>query len=70
MGLEKTAYNVSEDVGEVEVCAVVRNVSSCYIPFRFSINMSTVDESAGIIVTYTKLIDVILVSLCRIYQWK
>ena len=48
MGLEKTAYTVSEDVGEVEVCAVVRNVSSCYIPFQFSINMSTVDESAGI----------------------
>ena len=50
MSLEKTAYNVSEDVDEVEVCAVVQNVSSCCIPFQFSISMLTVDGSAGIIV--------------------
>ena len=56
MGLEKTAYNVSEDVDEVEVCAVVLNVSSCYVPFQFSINMSTVDGSAGIkVVSYANL---------------
>ena len=57
MGLEKTAYNVSEDVDEVEVCAVVQNVSSCYIPFQFSISMSTVDGSAGIIVMTVYIVN-------------
>ena len=47
MGLEETAYNVSEGVGEVEVCAVVQSTSSCHIPFKFNINMLIMDGSAG-----------------------
>ena len=47
VGLEKTTYNVSEDVGEVEICAVVQNASNCHIPFSFIISMSTMDGSAG-----------------------
>ena len=72
MGLEKTAYTVSEDVGEVEVCAVVRNASGCYIPLHFGINIMTVDGSTGACVYSCDMVtfhsDTFL--LFRIYQWK
>ena len=41
MGLQQTAYNVLEDVGEVEVCVMVQTTSSCSVPFKFSIAMLT-----------------------------
>ena len=51
MGLEKTFYQVSEDVGVVEVCAIVyepnRNLA-CPISFPFNVSLSTGDDSAGI----------------------
>ena len=52
MGLEKTFYQVSEDVGVVEVCAIVYSPTIfCPISFPFNVSLSTGDDSAGI--TYT-----------------
>ena len=49
VGLDKTEYQVSEDVGVVEVCAIVHTPNiTCPIEFTFHINLSTSDESAGI----------------------
>ena len=48
VGLEQTFYNVSEDVGIVEVCAVVYEpVRDCPISFPFELFLSTEDGSAG-----------------------
>ena len=41
VGLEKTFYQVSEDVGVVEVCAIVYNPSPCPINFAFDVSLST-----------------------------
>ena len=50
MGLEKTFYNVSEDVGVVEVCAIVYMPTiTCPIAFSFDVSLSTDDVSAGIV---------------------
>ena len=51
MGLEKTFYRVSEDVGLVEVCAIVYEPNgnlACPISFPFDVSLSTEDGSAGI----------------------
>ena len=48
VGLERTLYQVSEDVGVVEVCAVVLSPSSpCPITFSFDVILVTNDGSAG-----------------------
>ena len=48
VGLENTFYQVSEDVGVVEVCAVVYSpVIECPIQFSFEVRLSTMDGSAG-----------------------
>ena len=48
VGLERTFYQASEDVGVVEVCAIVRNPTIvCPIAFPFNINFSTADTTAG-----------------------
>ena len=48
MGLEKTFYNVTEDVGVVEVCAVVYSPTiDCPIAFPFDVRLLTRDGSAG-----------------------
>ena len=50
VGLERTLYQVSEDVGAVNVCAVIKFYSSnvdCPVPFPFDIKLSTGDGSAG-----------------------
>ena len=48
MGLERTFYQVSEDVGVVEVCAIVHSpVIDCPIEFPFDVTLSTLDGSAG-----------------------
>ena len=50
VGLERTCYQVSEDVGAVNVCAVIKFYSSnvnCPVPFSFDIKLSTGDGSAG-----------------------
>ena len=50
VGLERTFYQVSEDVGVVEVCAIVfspNGIISCPIAFSFDVSLSTNDNSAG-----------------------
>ena len=50
MGLEKTFYNVTEDVGVVEVCAIVYSPTiDCPINFTFAVRLSARDGSAGIV---------------------
>ena len=48
VGLERTFYQVSEDVGVVEVCAIVYSpVINCPIIFPFDVILRTLDGSAG-----------------------
>ena len=47
MGLNRTLYTVSEDVGVVEVCAEVTSpVLSCPIEFSFTVLLSTNNGTA------------------------
>ena len=49
MGLEKTIYSVSENVGVLEVCAIVYSPTiDCPIAFPFDVSLSTSDRTAGI----------------------
>ena len=44
VGLEKTFYQVTENVGMVEVCAFVDSPNiTCLITFPFDVNLSTSD---------------------------
>ena len=48
VGLEKTFYSATEDVGVVEVCAIVYSPTIvCPIAFPFDVHLSTRDDSAG-----------------------
>ena len=48
VGLDKTLYQVSGNVGVVEVCAIVySNESDCPIEFPFDVKFTTLDGSAG-----------------------
>ena len=48
VGLERTFNQVSEDVGVVEVCAVVYSPEiACPIAFPFDVRLRTLDGSAG-----------------------
>ena len=48
VGLERTAYTVSEDVVTVEVCAIVYSPNnSCPINFPFDVRLATEDATAG-----------------------
>ena len=48
VGLEQIFYSVSEDVGVVELCAVVNEPNiDCPIAFPFDVPLSTSDNSAG-----------------------
>ena len=48
VGLETTFYSVLEDVGVVEVCAIIYNPNiSCPIAFPFGVHLSTGDNTAG-----------------------
>ena len=48
VGLEQTFYNVSEDVGEVELCVRVFEPDvECPIAFPFDVRLSTKDGTAG-----------------------
>ena len=50
MGLEETVHRVYDDVGVVELCAIViRPNIDCPIDFSFDITFETKDGSAGII---------------------
>ena len=49
IGLENTRYQVTEDVGEVEICVVViLPCGICSIPVPLQVNLSTIDNTAGI----------------------
>ena len=49
VGLESTSYKVAENFHEVEVCVTLQRVTSgCAIGFPFSVNLSTINGSAGI----------------------
>ena len=49
VGLEKTFYQVSEDVGSVNVCAIVYSPNvTCPITFPFNLSFSAGDDTAGI----------------------
>ena len=51
VGLEKILYRVMEDVGVVEVCAIVYSPNiDCPIAFPFDVNISTSDNTAGNII--------------------
>ena len=53
MGLERTIFTVSEDVGVVELCArVFEPAIDCPIEFPFDIVLSTTDRTAGIRYSY------------------
>ena len=48
VGLEQTFYQVGEDEGFVEVCAVVISpVNTCPINFPFNVGLVTRDGTAG-----------------------
>ena len=46
VGLERTSYQVPENVGVVEVCAIIYG-AHCSINFSFNVSLSTNDGSAG-----------------------
>ena len=65
VGLESTIYMVMEDVGVVEVCAIVYSPNGnilCPIAFPFDVCLSTTNGSAGnnIIYTQTNLLQRVL----------
>ena len=48
VGLERTFYQVSEDVGVIEVCAIVYSPAVvCPIEFLFEVNLIIINGSAG-----------------------
>ena len=50
IGLERTIFTVSEDVGVLELCArVFEPAIDCPIEFPFNIDISIADGTAGII---------------------
>ena len=54
VGLYRTMYQVSEDVGTVEVCAVVYSPNiDCPIAFPFSVSLSTRNGSASNVIEFS-----------------
>ena len=50
VGLEQTFFRVSEDVGVVELCAIVSSpVIDCPIKFPFEVQLYTCDGTAGLV---------------------
>ena len=65
MGLERTFYNVSEDVGVAEVCAIVYSPNiTCPIAFPFNVSISTSDNTAG---NFLNLLNYVL---CYVWHWE
>ena len=65
MGLERTIFTVSEDVGVVELCARVFEPDiDCPIEFPFSVILSTADRTEGI------ANEKIFPLLCILLQWQ
>ena len=57
MHIESAVYQVSEDVGSVDVCAVIQSPPGveCPVEFSISVTISTSDGSAGIYLTMTEI---------------
>ena len=52
VGLERTFFTVSEDVGVVELCAsILEPAIECPIEFPFNVILSTTDKTAGMYYT-------------------
>ena len=51
--IEETAYQVSEDEGSIEVCAVIQSPhpTECPVNFGISVRFTTTNEDAGTCVT-------------------
>ena len=66
VGLEREFYEVPEDVGVVEVCAVVQNsiCVDCPISFPFDVILYTSGLSTGIILKH-----VCILHLCISESW-
>ena len=74
MGLEKTFYQVTEDVGVVEVCAIVYSPNgnlACPISFPFDVSLSTGDGSAGIptALLYSYKMTAVLYYFLQLIPW-
>ena len=53
VGLENIIYSVSENVGVVEVCAIVYSPTiDCPIKIPFDVSLSTSDNTAGIMLVF------------------
>ena len=51
VGLEQVFYHVTENISFVELCAVVYEpVIDCPIEFPFAVQLSTIDNTAGMMV--------------------
>ena len=50
VGMEQTFFSVSEDVGYIELCAIVSFPDiTCPIEFTFEVELLTADGTAGIL---------------------
>lgn len=48
VGLESSVYMITEDMGLVEVCAILYSPNiTCPVEFPFTVNLSTSDGTAG-----------------------
>ena len=64
MGLERTSFTVSQDLGVVEVCSnVFEPIIECPIQFPFSVILSTADRTEGIAIIFSLF-------LCALLQWQ
>ena len=47
VGLENTTYQVTEDVGVVEICVVIFPPGICSLPVPLQFSLSTIGNTAG-----------------------
>ena len=72
VGLERTAYTVSEDVVVVELCAIVFQPNGglrCPINFDFDIILSTDDATAGKPVTHPESCRPLKAAKCCVFEY-
>ena len=68
VGLESTSYKVAENFHKVEVCITLQGVTSgCAIGFPFSVNLSTIDGSAGIKLCMESNLSLFLMTVYSFY---
>ena len=67
--MERAVYQVSEDEGSVEVCAVIRSPPGveCPVDFSVSVTITTSDETAGIyfIKCIVALVHIYIINTCH-----